>query len=160
MEQLSISKFGDIDFESRNIIMKHTKNRKQQIIPLSNVITLILAEYLEYRKGEPEEYLFCSRYGQKLNKNSLGRSISKYNTRRGVTKTSVHLFRHWFAKNWVINKQDIFELQKILGHSSLDMVKRYVEIYSDDISVTFETFNPLDNLVKNKINRKALAMRK
>ena len=140
--------------------MRHTKNRKQQIIPLSNTIASILKEYLGYRKGETEEYLFCSRYGQKLNKDSLGRSIYKYNTRRGVTKTSIHLFRHWFARNWIINNQNPFELQKILGHSSMEMVNKYVKIYSSDIRSSFKVFNPLDNLVKDKMNRKSLSMRK
>jgi integrase/recombinase XerD len=60
-------------------------------------------------------------------------AIGKYNQKRGVNKTSVHLFRHTFAKNWITNGGDIFRLQKILGHSSIEMVKEYVEMFSDDL---------------------------
>jgi len=41
-------------------------------------------------------------------------------------------------------------LQKILGHSSVEMVKNYVEMFSDDLQKDFDVYNPLDNLIKNK----------
>ncbi|MCL2697847.1 MAG: tyrosine-type recombinase/integrase, partial [Oscillospiraceae bacterium] len=60
-------------------------------------------------------------------------AIQTYNRNRGVEKTSIHLFRHIFAKNWIMNGGDIFRLQKILGHSSLEMVKEYVSMLGVDI---------------------------
>ena len=60
------------------------------------------------------------------------------------------MYRHTFAKNWILNGGDIFRLQKILGHSTMDMVKNYVEMFDDDLKRDFETFNPLDNMLKDK----------
>ena len=53
-------KIGDIDFDSDTIILKKTKNRNQQVIPISNSLKRVLLEYLKYRKGTAEDYLFCN----------------------------------------------------------------------------------------------------
>lgn len=141
-------KIKDVDFNNGIILLQKTKNNKQQIIPLSRTLSQILMEYLEYRKGTSEDYIFCSAYGQKLNVNSLEHSISKYNQRRGITKTSIHLFRHTFAKKWILAGGDIFRLQKILGHSSLDVVKEYVYMFSNDLQKDFDKFNALEQITK------------
>lgn len=124
--------------------MNKTKNRKQQIIPLSNTLSITLKEYLRYRGGTVEDYLFCSQVGNQMTRDSLVHSIHKYNKKRGVTKTSIHLFRHTFAKNWILNGGDIFRLQKILGHSTLDMVREYVNLYGNDLQHNFNEYNPLE----------------
>lgn len=63
-----------------------------------------------------------------------------------VNKSSCHLFRHTFAKNWILASGDVFRLQKILGHSDLSVTKEYVNMFGNDLQLDFEKFNPLDNL--------------
>lgn len=57
-------RISDINFQSGIITLRRTKNRKQQIIPLSQTLADILQEYLQIRGGEDEDYLFCNEYGQ------------------------------------------------------------------------------------------------
>lgn len=146
-------KIGDIDFDNGLITIRKTKNRNQQIIPLSTALSGILKEYLTYRQGNIDDELFCDSYGNTLSRYGAGKSIAKYNKKRGITKTSVHLFRHTFAKKWILNGWDIFRLQKILGHSSLDIVKEYVNMFSADLQNSFDNFNPLDRMNQNKKNK-------
>jgi len=115
-------KIEDVDFDSGTIILKKLKARKQYVIPLSRSLANILQDYLIYRKGEPSDYLFCNAYGKPLSVDMLQKDIARYNNKRGVEKTSLHMFRHTFAKQWILNGGDIFRLQKILGHSSLEPV--------------------------------------
>jgi integrase/recombinase XerD len=128
------------------IQVNKTKNRKAQIIPMSTVLATVLQEYLVYRKGEAEDYVFCSSYGDKGDKRTYQEALARYNKNRGVTKTSAHLYRHTFAKKWILNGGDVFRLQKILGHSDLSVVKEYANMYGADLSINFDKFNPLDNL--------------
>jgi len=142
---ISELKISDIDFQNHEIILKKVKSRRQYIIPLSACLEKILLEYLLYRKGEPDDYLFCTRHGEKMKKPALTGAIQAYNRERGVEKTSIHLYRHTFAKNWILNGGDIFRLKSILGHSSIDIVKEYAEMFGSDLKRNFDRFNPLDN---------------
>ena len=138
-------KIGDVDLETREIRLKTVKNKKQYTIPLSNVLEKTLREYLIFRKGNAEDYLFCSNYGQQLTTDGLSTCIQKYNHSRGVAKTSIHLFRHTFAKRWILNGGDAFRLKTILGHSTMAMVNEYVNMYGQDLQRDFDNFSPLDN---------------
>ena len=155
-------KIKDIDFADGMIALTHTKNRKQQVVPLSQTMVRILQEYLQYRQGQPDDYLFCNIYGKQFSKGGLQTTIQDYNHRRGVNKTSIHLFRHTFAKNWIMNGGDIFRLQKLLGHSSLEIVKEYVNIFGADLKAQYDTYNPLENIYRthNLEVKTALSMRR
>ena len=151
-------KIKDLDFENKLITLSKTKNRRAQIIPMSKALENVLSEYLLYRGGEPDDYLFCSVYGKKASVRAYETALTKYNRQRGVETVGLHRYRHTFAKNWILNGGDVFRLQKILGHSSLDIVKEYVEMFSSDLSRDFEEFNPLDNL-QTAAGRKAIKMK-
>ena len=141
---------GHLDFENHLIFMGKTKNGRQQLIPMAKSLVGILQEYLAYRRGNPEDYVFCDIHNRQLTRDGTITIMRKFHHSRGITKTSIHAYRHTFAKKWILNGGDIFRLQKILGHSSMDMVKNYVEMFSDDLQKDFDVFNPLDNLMKDK----------
>lgn len=139
-------KISDLDFHNQLIYIRKTKNRKEQIIPMSDTLSKVLREYLRYRKGTGDDYVFCNTRGGKGDSRTYEDMLADYNRKRGVAKTSAHLYRHTFAKKWILNGGDIFRLQKILGHSDLTVVKEYVEMFGNDLTRDFGKFNPLDTL--------------
>lgn len=145
-------KIKDIDFQNSMITLRKTKSRKQQIIPMANSLAQVLQEYLGVRGGDEEDYLFCNNWGGKANKRTIQQCVADYNVERGVNKTSCHLFRHTFAKMWIMNGGDAFRLQKMLGHSTLEMTKNYVQMFSNDLQQGFNDFNPLENLEMRRGN--------
>lgn len=151
-------KIGHLDFDAETILIDKTKNRKQQIIPMSKVLKDILIEYLTYRNGNSDDYVFCNNYGGMADQRTIQQEIADYNKNLGVTKTSAHLYRHTFAKKWILNGGDIFRLQKILGHSDLTVVKEYVNMFSNDVAIDFDKFNPLDNM-KYRIKQNKISMK-
>lgn len=154
-------KIKDLHFESHEVKLQTVKNKKQYIIPLSQTLERTLQKYLSFRGGEPNDYLFCNIYGKQLTSDALKNCIYKYNTKRGISKTSIHLFRHTFAKKWILNGGDIFRLQKILGHSSIDIVKEYVNMFGVDLQQNYAEFNPLDNMeCMKKSNRRIKMLKK
>ena len=143
-------KIKDIDFENGFIMLSKTKNRQQQVIPLSRSLGEILREYLEIRGGVPEDYLFCNNYGEKASSRTYQTLVYRYNIKHNVNCTSCHAFRHTFAKQWILAGGDVFRLQKILGHSDLTVTKEYIALFGQDLQMDFEKFNPLDRLNINK----------
>ena len=140
-------KLRDVDLENQVIYLRHTKNKKAQVIPLCEALCSVLREYLKVRGGEMDDYLFPNENGTQLTENGLRCSIASYNRRRGVQKTSIHLFRHTFAKKYLVDcGGNAFTLQRLLGHSTLDMTKHYCAIFDADITKNFENFSPLAQL--------------
>ena len=152
LKTVSNLKIGDIDFENQEIALKKVKNKRPYIIPLAPTLKKILIEYLKYRQGEPDDFLFCNQYGNQWKSSSIETSIYRYNHSRGVTKTGIHLFRHTFATEYVRNGGGEYKLQKLLGHSTPSQTRRYVELVVSDLKQDYEEFNPLEkiNALKDK----------
>lgn len=141
----------DVDLDSGMVFYRHTKNRKAQVIPLCSAMVAILREYLRHRGGDATDFLFCTETGTQLTENGLRQSIARYNTRRGIQKTSIHLFRHTFARKYLIDcGGDAFILQKLLGHSTLAMTKHYCAIFDADLTKNYDNFSPLAQMNSNK----------
>ena len=63
-----------------------------------------------------------------------------------VKKCTPHILRYSFSIQFLRNGGDPFTLQKILGHSTLDMTRRYVQIASSDIEKKMKSFSPAEQV--------------
>jgi len=140
----------DLDMSAGEVIFRHMKARKQIVVPLSSTLKGILIQYLKYRKGNPDDYLFCDQRGGMMSPNTLKFAIKRYNLRRGVMRTSIHAYRHTFAKLYITNGGNPFILQRLLGHADIKMTMRYVHLFSKDLAKDYDTFNPLEALTDKK----------
>lgn len=147
-------KIKDLDFDADVVYVNVTKNRKPLIIPLNADIKKILQEYLKYRKGAPEEYLFCNLFGKQLLRSTVYHAFYDYNKSRGIEKTGMHRYRHTFAKKWILMGGNVVTLQKILGHSSLEITQNYLNLLVSDIKKDVEDFNILREFKRAGIQMK------
>lgn len=142
----------DIDLENDLIRLQVTKNKKARYIPISSALKHVMTEYLRFRQStKSDDYLFPNIYGEMLPVTTLQMSITKYCKKRGVTKYSLHLFRHCFATNYLRAGGNPLTLQRILGHSTLKMVNRYVQMNTADLQRDIDKYDPLDNIVRKRI---------
>lgn len=130
-------RISDVEIEEGYINFNTLKNHSVVRLGLDRKTCRDLSEWLDfwrYGKGaEDKDFLFCNEYGERLSRDALAKSIARYNTSRGVEKTSIHLLRHTFAKKWITSGGDIITLAKVLTHSELEMVKRYSNLYGTDV---------------------------
>ena len=153
-ETLLNIKINDVDLEDGYINFNTTKSNKVVRIGLERKIKLQLREYINRwrlldRDGyniPPTDYLFCNTYGEQLTRGGLCKAIKEYNKKRGVEKTSIHLMRHTYAKNWITSGGDIISLAKVLTHSELDMVKKYSNLYGEDVKAEIEQHSTLSQM--------------
>lgn len=146
-------KVKDLDLVNARVKLVWNKDKIQKWMPLSKAIIRVLNEYIMLSALEDEDYLFPEYEGGQLKRRSAEDAIADYNKSRGVTKTSIHLFRHTFAKDYIINGGNPVKLQKLLNHKTIDMTMRYVNLYGEDISSDLDMFNPLDNFKRNNYTK-------
>ena len=151
-------KIEDVDFKRKNIYLRHTKNKQYQSVPLSSELAHQLKEYMNLwlRGANSSDYLFPNISGEALTTNALRHSFAKYCNDRGVNQTNLHGLRHSFADISLDNGRNPFELQKMLGHSTLDMTRRYIRFNENKAEKDFDKHTPLDSMKKTTSRRRKI----
>ena len=151
-------KLEDINFKSKMIYLRHTKNKQYQSVPISTELSHQLKEYINLwlKDAAPDDYLFPSVTGEALSTNALRHSFSRYCHNRGVNQTNIHGLRHSFADLSLDSGRNPFELQKMLGHSTLDMTRRYIRYNEKKVEKDFDKHTPLDNMKKSTSRKRKI----
>ena len=144
-------KVKDIDFENQTLSLMHTKNHEALIIPLSKSLVIILKKYIRITNRDNDDWLFCNIYGDKLVKSTISHDLVEYNRRRGVDKTGIHRWRHTFAKYWVLNEGSVVVLSRLLGHSSLKITQRYINLLVTDMKKEVDEIDILNKFCKKSL---------
>lgn len=138
------------------------KGNKERLVPIGKQIRKLLWRYISQYRPEPAwpnlDNLFLTRDGRALTKNRVDSLMKHYGEKAGLTgvRCPSHTLRHTFAVSYLRNGDDVFSLQRILGHSSLEMTRRYCELADTDIKEAHAIASPVDNL---KIGRKLVLVR-
>lgn len=91
--------------------------------------------------------VFLTRSGYVLTAHAGSQQISAIVREAGVKvrKKGPHTFRHTFAVEFIRAGGDAFTLQRLLGHTTLDMTRRYVHLADSDLRVAHRRFAPADS---------------
>ncbi|OGS12461.1 MAG: hypothetical protein A2234_00175 [Elusimicrobia bacterium RIFOXYA2_FULL_58_8] len=122
------------------------KGRKERAVPISETTKAALAEYAKVRGESDAPYIFLSRRGYAMKNRYVQVALRQYGKMTDITgvRISPHTLRHTFAIQYIKNGGDVFSLQSILGHSTLDMVRNYVNLAQQDITIQHRKFSPVD----------------
>jgi site-specific recombinase XerD len=128
------------------------KGAKERLVPVGTSSRRAIGRYLSQRgRGEPDESVFLAEAGTGLTFHGIQQILKRLKASAGLERRcSPHTFRHTFAHNYLVNGGDVFTLQRILGHTSLDMVRRYVALADTDVASRHELASPADHLLGPK----------
>jgi len=118
---------------------------KQRLVYIGTNTRKALWQYLATRDHQPDDPLFATRDGNPYDRRHIARHLKRLGRRAGIKNVYPHRFRHTFAITYIRNGGDIFTLQQILGHTTLDMVRRYLKIAQTDCETAHRRASPVDN---------------
>ena len=135
---------GDLDLATGELKVRHrVKDHEERIVYLSAASACALRDYLRERGDLPNtRRVFVSRDEAPLSSASFQSRLQVYSREIGVT-VSPHRLRHTFARGYILNGGDPFSLQAILGHSDMETVRLYVQLWGRDVQRQHEKFSPL-----------------
>ena len=113
----------NIDFHQNTLIVPSSiaKNRKNREIPISREISKRLKQLFD----ETEQYfgegtqIFMNAYGDDFTADAFRKRLNRLKKKIDIPKLHPHMFRHTFARNYILNGGDVFTLQKILDHADI-----------------------------------------
>ena len=142
----------DVDLKTGKVNVRHgvgggAKGGKGRVTYLGKVARKAVWRYLATREdgSDPKAPLFISAGDRPFNRDSLRILIRRLGERAQITHVHPHKFRHTFAITYLRSGGDVFTLQSLLGHGSLDMVRHYAQIAEVDVENAHRKASPVDN---------------
>ena len=143
-----------VDFQQNTVFVpsKIAKNRKYREVPISREISKRLRQLLV----ETEQYfgegcqLFMNAYGEDFTADAFRRRLNRLKTKLNIPKLHPHMFRHTFARNYILNGGDIFTFQKILDHADIQTTRKYIQMDAKHLRQQHNEFSPVRRLFNHK----------
>ena len=122
----------DVDWRQNTLRLRHTKQRRERLLPLPPAVRQALAAYLRHgRPLTPVRALFVRHhipYGSPLVVHHVRGAMRRAFARSGITSGKVHLLRHTLATRLHSQRVGLKAIADLLGHQSLDTTARYARV--------------------------------
>jgi len=142
------------DFDEKNSMItvpaEVSKTRVSRILPLQTATVSVIRKLLSYRPSEwINAPIFATNEGNMMLARAWQDRVALYSQKVGKKITPYDL-RHDFALLYLKNGGNIFTLQRMMGHKTLEMTKRYIYIDTDELKRMASIASPLNTLVNSR----------
>jgi len=138
-------KLRDLDLERQVAILRETKNRETRKVPIVSYLKGVIEEHLKWRerylnKREiKSDYLFPRSDGK--GSIDIRKAWENARDKAGIIDFRFHDLRHSAASYLAMNGASQLEIAEVLGHKTLQMVKRYSHLSEDHTRDVVEKMN-------------------
>ena len=133
---LSALKWDRVSFQRKQIeitrsasrfgIQDRTKSGRKRIVPMNDAVYRLLWPLWQAQRSA---FVFCEEDGGAVDAHHIYRDFHHAQRRAGFTEMiRFHDLRHTFASHFMMKGGNIYDLQKILGHSTIKMTERYAHL--------------------------------
>jgi integrase/recombinase XerD len=135
---------SDIDFDNL-LITLDGKGRKQRVVPFSFALRKAMYKWVSAEWLKSDDLLLGTSNHTHMGRRNVLRDVNRLCHDLGFKPPhrTVHAFRHTFAVNYLRRGGSVFHLQKCLGHSSLEMSRRYANLATSDLQAVHERISLL-----------------
>ena len=128
----------DINLNESSILVRRGKGRKPRTVFVGSIARRQLRKWLKYR-GVSSGALFVNNGGERLRYNGLREVIRRVSRLAGVDCPGIHDFRRTFALEMLRRGVDIQSIARLMGHTSLQVISRYLKQTDRDLGNSFKS---------------------
>ncbi len=149
---MRVSEIADLKVDNVNLEVGFVrcigKGNKERVIPLGKKASASLRRYLGSSRSrllnkKESEFLFISRLGKRITRQSLWKIIKRYAKAARIKKPiRPHILRHSFATHLLERGADLRSVQEMLGHANISTTQIYTHINKDRLKAIHKAFHP------------------
>ena len=135
------------------------KGNRERVVPIGRQVAKHLLRYIARYRPHPAmpriSQVLLTADGRPLNKDRAEKIMRRYGQKAGLMglRVSPHTLRHTAAVSFLRNGGDVFSLQRMLGHSSLEMTRHYCNLADVDVKRAHSLASSVDNLATSLPHR-------
>ena len=140
VSELSMMKVQDINFSDLSVHVIHGKGSKERMTYTTAVSIKHLLQYLNSRKETGDSLFYNHKHGT-LETQGIRYILHAVAKRAGVENVHPHRFRRTFATGLARRGMTVQEIQKLLGHSSIDTTMTYVNVDNSGVRASYNKYS-------------------
>lgn len=138
---------GDVNLETGAVLVRQGKGRKGRTVFVGARARRALLSYYRMRGNtDPDTPLWLTDEGNRLTITGLREILRRRARSANVAVPTPHSFRRAFAINCLRNGMDLVTLQRLMGHASLAIITKYLQLVNDDLQAAHAKYGVVDNL--------------
>lgn len=124
----------DIDWRAGTITLRHTKGRREDVLPLPEATGKAIAAYLKHERPKTSNRAVFVRHvaprDEPVGPDLVRKTIRQAYGRAGLSHTRSHLLRHTMANRLLASGSSLKEVADVLRHRSLNTTMIYAKLDS------------------------------
>ena len=140
---------GDLDLDTGHVMVRQGKGRKDRVTYLGANACQAVRQYLKQRRRpQSGARVWLTDDNAPLTKTGLRMLLVRLAKRAGLTDVHPHKFRRTFALWSLRAGMNIYSLQALMGHSSLETLKRYLALDEADLEKQHREHGAVDSMLR------------
>lgn len=134
----------DLKLSTGEILIRQGKGRKPRSVYIGSKSRKSIRSYLRKRLDKSPALFITNQY-DRLTYWGLKSIVNSRSRLAKIKPPSIHSFRRWFALNCLRSGINIYTLQVLMGHSDLQVLRRYLKQTNEDILLDYQALHLVDN---------------
>ena len=138
---------SSVDFSSGQITVIGKGDRERSVFMSPNAYKALYKYFSHWRPKTSSHYFFIHEDGRKLTRFYFEHRMQVYVRKANLSKPCTpHILRYSGSIQMLRGGCDPYTLQNILGHTTMEMTRRYLKIANSDVERQMKSYSPAEQL--------------